>query len=301
MIESIEELRLAVRIAELGSLSAAAQARGESVNAVSRRLALLEKRLGVTLFQRTTRRLSLSDEGRELVAGAGRILGELEALEARLIPRGKRLTGVVRVGLRPELVEERWFEALARALSEHREVSVQLKVVTEASDPFAQGLDLWVHFGRPAPSALVARKVGDAEWVMAASTGYAKAHGVPSTVAELSGHDCLLGLRTARETHWTLKDPQGREHTVKVGGRFESDNPNALTAALHAGLGIGFRPRGEVARAAASGQVVPVLPGFRSWSVPIYLMTTRARSRLPRVRLIWDLVAAAARAMIDEG
>jgi DNA-binding transcriptional LysR family regulator len=297
-IEAVEELRTVMRIAELGSLSAAATARGESTNAVSRRLRTLEERLGVPLFHRTTRRVALTDEGHALCAGAPRVLAELEALEAAVASRPARLRGLVRVGLRPELVDGRWFDGLRSLLAAHPDLEVQL-LVAGASTPHHAGLDLWFHFGRPRASALVARRLGAAAWGLAAAPSYAARRGLPRAVDELADHHCLRALREGREHRWTLVDSRGKEHHVAVGGQLESDDPHVLAAALYGGLGIGLRPAPEIAREERAGRLVPVLPGFRSWSVAIYLLSPRARARLPRVRLVAALMAEVGRSIID--
>jgi DNA-binding transcriptional LysR family regulator len=229
------------------------------------------------------------------VDAATNIIEELEALEESMLPKARGMVGVVRLGIQPELIHDRWFKSLGRTLESHPEISLELRSATGLSDPFGRGLDLWVHFGRPAPSALLARKVSDVHWVLAASVDYSNRKGVPKTIEELVHHECLLGLRHGSETHWALKDTHGREHSVPVRGRFQSDDPMALSAALYAGLGIGFRPKGEVQRAAAEGSLVAVLPGFRSWTISIYLLMPRARARLSRVRLVADLLCDAIR------
>jgi DNA-binding transcriptional LysR family regulator len=235
------------------------------------------------------------------VDAAADIIEELESLEERMLPRTRGMVGVVRLGVQPELLHERWFESLKRTLDNHPELSVELRSAIEPSDPFGSGLDLWTHFGRPAPSALVSRKLGEVQWVLAASVDYGKRRGIPRTVEDLIHHECLLGLRQGRETHWALKDTHGREQSVPVRGRFESDDVRALSAALYAGIGIGFRPKGEVQRAVAGGSLVAVLPGLRSWAIPIYLLMPRVRARIPKVRLVADLLNDTLQEMITEG
>lgn len=297
-IESVEELRTVLRIAELGSLSAAATARGESTNAVSRRLRTLEARLGVPLFHRTTRRLALTDEGHALCARAPRALAEIDALETAVAARPTQLRGLVRVGLRPELVDPRWFEALGALLAAHPGLDVQL-LVSGAAAPAHASLDLWFHFGQPRASALVARRLGGAAWGLAAAPGYVARRGAPRTVAELAGHDCLRGLREGRERQWTLVDGRGRAHAVAVGGRLEADDPHVLAAALYGGLGVGMRPVPEIERAATAGRLVAILPSYRTETVPVYLLSPRARARLPRVRLVAALMAEVGRTITD--
>ncbi len=297
-IDALEELRTVLRIAELGSLSAAATARGESTNAVSRRLRALEARLGVPLFHRTTRRLALTDEGHALCERAPRVLAEVDALEAAVAARPTRLRGLVRVGLRPELVDPRWFEALGALLTAHPGLEVQL-LVGGAAAPGRASLDLWFHFGQPRASALVARRLGGAAWALAAAPAYVARRGTPRTVAELAGHDCLRGLREGRERQWTLVDGRGRAHAVAVGGQLEADDPHVLIAALYGGLGIGMRPAPEIEREAAAGRLVPILPSYRTETIPVYLLSPRARSRLPRVRLVAALMAEVGRTITD--
>lgn len=295
MLESLAELKTFLRIVDEGSLSAAARSLGLSLNAVSRRLALLEQRAGARLAHRTTRRLTVTDEGRRLAERCRRILGEVEAAEEDLLPASGAMRGLVRVGLHPELVGEGLLIRLEELLRAHPGVSLHLLARNSPVDPVADGLDLLIWGGEVSLQSVVSRLIAESDWVLAAAVAYAKRAGLPRRPEELAEHDCLRALRARSETTWVLRDGHGKMVTVRVGGRFESDDTALLKAALYAGLGIGLRPRGEVARESAAGRLVPVLPRWRFGSSRIHLVSPPGRMRLPRVRAVAAILEQAAR------
>src|SRR3954462_4743706 len=135
MLESVSELRTFVRIVDEGSLSAAARSLGLSVNAVSRRLALLEERAGVRLANRTTRRLALTDDGRRFAERCRRILTDVDEAEADLQPTPGKLRGLVRVGLHPQLVEMGALQRFGALLLEHDGLSLHIVARNSPVDP----------------------------------------------------------------------------------------------------------------------------------------------------------------------
>jgi DNA-binding transcriptional LysR family regulator len=295
MLESLTELKTFLRIVDEGSLSAAARSLGLSVNAVSRRLAQLEDRIGVRLANRTTRRLAVTDEGRRLAERCRRILDEVEAVQADLQPGAGALRGLVRVGVHPELVGEPLLGRLGELLIEHPGISLHVLAHNAPADPVQQGLDLLVWGGEVSMQSVVSRLIRESDWVLAASTDYARRLGLPRRPEDLANHECLRALRARSETTWELRDADGRTVTVQVRGRFESDDTATLKAALYAGLGVGLRPRGEVARASAEGKLVAVLPRWRFGSSRIHLVSPPGRMRLPRVRAVAAVIEEAAK------
>jgi DNA-binding transcriptional LysR family regulator len=297
MLESLSELRTFVRIVDEGSLSAAARSEGVSVNAISRRLALLERRVGARLLNRTTRRSSPTDDGRRLVERCRRILAEVEQTEADLQPTPGQLRGLVRVGLHPQLIDAPTFRKLGSMLREHEELSLHLLACNTPVDPLAAGLDLVVWGGEVPLQAVVSKLLAVVPWVVAASPDYIKRAGLPKRPADLAGHEILRALRPRSEREWELRDPRGRTETVRVQGRFESDDTATLAMALYAGLGIGLLPRGEVRRATAAGRLVHVLPQWHFQDDRIHLVSPPGRMRLPRVRAVAAIIQAAAESL----
>jgi DNA-binding transcriptional LysR family regulator len=294
MLESFAELTTFLRIVDEGSLSAAARSLGISVNAVSRRLAQLEERAGARLANRTTRRLIVTDEGRRLAERCRRILDEVEAAQEDLQPATGAMRGLVRVGVHPELVGEPLLRRLGELLKEHTGISLHVLARNAPVDPTREGLDLLVWGGDVSMQSVVSRLVHESDWVLAASKEYVRRAGVPRSPKDLENHECLRALHARSETSWELHDARGRTVTVRVGGRFESDDTATLKAALYAGLGIGLRPRGEIDRESATGRLVAVLPRWRFGSSRIHLVSPPGRMRLPRVRAVAAMLEEAA-------
>ncbi|MBL8913913.1 MAG: LysR family transcriptional regulator [Archangium sp.] len=271
-------------------MTGAARALSLSVNAVSRRLALLETRLGVQLAHRTTRKLSLTPEGQQFVEACRRIIDEVERAEESLEPTPHHLRGLVRVGLHPQLISDESLGRFSALLLEHPHLSVQIFSRNAVVDPVHEGLDLVTWLGDVTLQSVVSKRLAIVDWVMAAAPSYVKRAGLPASPGELEAHQCLRALRDRSERTWVLHDASGRQVSVPVSGSFESDDTATLSAALYSGLGIGIRPRGEVARAVEAGRLVRVLPRWSFASFRVHLVSPPGRLRLPRVRAVAQLI-----------
>lgn len=294
MLESLTELKTFLRIVDDGGLSAAARSLGMSVNAVSRRLALLEERVGVRLANRTTRRLSLTDEGRLFLERCRRIVAEVQEAEEELQPLPGKIRGLVRVGIHPQLIDERSLRDFRALLLEHEGLSIQVLARNAAVDPVKEGLDLAVWPGEVTLQSVVSRRLAVLKWVLAASPDYVKRAGLPQKPDDLRKHECLRALRTHSESTWVLRDANGKQISVPVRGRFESDDTATLAAAVQAGIGIGLRPKGEVLREAVAGRLVHVLPRWHFGLSTVHLVAPPGRLRLARVRAVATIIEAAA-------
>lgn len=295
MLDSLDELRTFLRMVEEGSLSAAARSQGLSVNAVSRRLAQLEERLGVRLAERSTRRVVLSDEGRRFAERCRSILAEVDDAEEELRPSTGQLRGTVRVAVHPTVVSETTLDEIGRLLREHQGLSVQLFARNSVVDPIAEGLDLVVSSGDVPFQGVVVRVLGELEWGLAAAPQYVRHRGAPKTLDDLSQHECLRAVRTRNESKWVLRNARGQERSVRVGGHFESDDTAILRAAVYGGVGIGFRPIGEIRREATRASLVHILPGWLGTGsgVRVQLLSPPGRLRLARVRMVAEILERA--------
>ncbi|MDX2019044.1 MAG: LysR substrate-binding domain-containing protein [Deltaproteobacteria bacterium] len=292
MLESLDELRTFVAVAEEGSLSVVARRLAVSVNAISRRLAQLESRLGTRLALRTTRRLTLTDEGQRLLARSRRILREVEEVEDELRPTAERMTGVVRVALHPQLSTPATLSRFAELMAEEPGLTLQVMARNAPADPIAEGFDLVVWPGPVRLQSVVARKLATLDWALAASPTYMSGRPLPRHPRDLVKHECLRVLRPQPETTWRLRHHSGKSYVAPVAGRFSSDDTATLHAAIQAGLGIGLRPRREVQEAASKGALVHVLPHWGFGDFPVYLVSPPGRLRLARVRAVANLIEA---------
>jgi len=297
MLESVDELRTFRRIVDEGSLSAAARSLGISLNAVSRRLAQLEGRLGVSLATRTTRRFALTDEGQRFAARCRDILDAIEQAEEEVRPASAGLSGLVRVSVYPDMLRGELLGALQVLLDANPKLRLHMVARSLGSDPQREGLDLVVWPGEITVQSVIAKRVIDIQWVFACSVGYAERHGVPKSPDDLRDHHCLRALKGRTENVWSVEAPDGQMLEAPVAGQFESDDNDALRAALYAGLGIGVRPRTEVLQGVAEGRLVHVLPEYRWFEFPVYLVSPPGRLRLARVRAVANLLEDAIRAL----
>lgn len=242
MLDRITGLQVFARVAATGSLSAAARAMALSQSMATKHLAALEKRLGVSLFHRSTRRLSLTEAGRNYLESAERILAELEAADSavsadRFAPRGMlRLNAPVSFGTRQ--IAPRLYEFSRRC----PQVSVELGLNDRLVDLAEEGWDLAVRVGTLESSALQARRLAPCRTVVAAAPSYLRMHGVPKTIADLKHHNCL-GYTLSRITgagRWLFGAHP--EKLVEVSGNMRSNYGDALRAAAVAGQGIIYEP-----------------------------------------------------------
>ena len=260
-LESLADVRVFVQVVDSAGLSAASRVLGIPPNTVSRTLARLEEAVGVRLLTRTTRRMSLTDEGRAFYEQA---LGLLEAARrAEEVVAGAELglSGLVRIAVRTTTVQFSFVPDLLALLAEHPQLRVQLLVTDDEVDLVASGLDLALRVGEQADSTLRARSLGSVSFVLAATPSYLNRSGRPRQPEELAGHECIRTLVGRARAPWLLHGPRGKRATVLVGGRFECSDVRTQRDAILAGFGIGVRPAGEVQRSRKLERVLP------SWSL----------------------------------
>jgi DNA-binding transcriptional LysR family regulator len=256
MLDRFTSLEVFVKVVAVGSLSAAARAMGLSQTMVTKHIAALEARLGVKLFHRTTRRLSITEAGRSYLESAERILAELGAADSsvssdRFEPRGLlRVNAPVSFGIRQIA------PLLCEFAQRHPGVSVELGLNDRLVDLAEEGWDLALRIGSLSDSSLIARRLAPCRTVLAAAPAYLAGHGTPRTVADLARHNCL-GYTLSRFTgvdHWTF-GPRG-ETKVPVAGNLRSNNGDALRAAAVAGQGILYQPTFVLADDLRAGTLV---------------------------------------------
>ena len=291
-ITSFDELRTYVAIVESGSLAAAASLLGVTPNAVSRRLGILEERLGLRLIHRTTRRLSITDEGKIFHARCRRILDELDEAE-RELSGGDGLDGTLRVAIHSDMVCPDLMVAMREMLADSSQLRVQLRVSNSFIEPIRSGLDLGVYVGSPPASSLVSVPLGTLVWGLAAAPIYLERHGRPGSPTELVHHECLRVMRDRPETYWELSKGNGKAKRFAISGRFETTDGQALIEALYAGVGIGVQLRSSIGSAVRAGTLEPVLPAWQWASTPLYALLPKGRTKRPSIRLLLDVLRRA--------
>jgi len=241
MLDRLTGMNVFVRAAKVGSLSGAARQLSLSAAMATKHLNALERRLGARLFQRSTRKLSLTEPGRQYLQALTRLLPDLEEVEATIASQRVEATGTLRLNA-PVSFGVRHIAPLIHVFTEkHRSVIVDLGLNDRYVDLVDEGWDLAIRVGRLKDSRLVSRKLADSAMLICASPTYWSAHGRPNRARELSDHNCLgFTIPTFAGPEWRFG--RDRDLCIPVKGSLRANNGDALTAAAVAGLGVVYQP-----------------------------------------------------------
>jgi DNA-binding transcriptional LysR family regulator len=278
-----------VKVVELGSLSGGARSMSLPLTSVSRQVNGLEEHLGARLLVRTTRRLSLTEEGRTYYDYAKRILSEVEEVELVLARHRSEPTGRLVVGTPVLFGRLVIAPLLPKFLAAHPRLTVDLTLVDRFVNLVEEGFDIAIQLGSLEDSSLMARKLGTVHRVVCAAPSYLKQHGEPQTPSDLEAHDCLLFTLLDADQQWRFNTGPG-EIAIPVSGRVRSNNADALLIAALGGAGLIRAPYPQVHTYIESGQLKIVLREFEFLPAPIYALYPHARLISPKVRAFMDLL-----------
>lgn len=291
MNDRLNQLALFVRTAETGSFSKAAREMGLSQPSVSRAIAALEARLGVTLLQRTTRRLATTDVGQALAQSAAEALAAID--EAENAARGaRRLFGVLRISL-PVAYGARVIVPLLPAfLVLQPGLKIELMMSDRYDDLVAEGVDLALRLGNQPDSAFVTRKLASAARIVVASPDYLRRRGVPTAPDELADHDCLGGpVDTAREV-WAFRRGDKRE-LVSIDARVRTSSGPGVVACAVAGLGIAVASTWMCGQELEDGQLVRILDDYALEPIDAYIVFSSGKRPSRKARAFSDFLSTA--------
>jgi DNA-binding transcriptional LysR family regulator len=278
-----------VRIVETGSFSAAAREANASHSAVTRLVGQLEDHFGVRLFHRTTRRLSLTEDGRDLLGHARHLIELADEMEVTLGRQRATPTGLVRVGL-PVGAATLLVPRLSILLRQHPALSVEMVVRDQFGDLVEERLDVAVGFSHPADSSLIARQIGVFGRVPVAAAAYLERHGAPARPGDLTAHNCIIHETGPDSALWHFDGPDGPEG-VRVSGSFRANNSEVLHNAAQAGLGIAMLPEAMVADDLRAVRLYRLLPDHPSRRQPAMILYPSRRHLAPRTRVVIDFLA----------
>jgi DNA-binding transcriptional LysR family regulator len=281
-------LGVLVRVVETGSFSAVARERELSQAAVARQISQLEDHFRVRLFHRTTRKLSLTDDGQMLLGLARPVLDGVEAIEAALGQQSALPVGLVRVGV--TVAASRFVaQRLPTLLADHPRLKVELVVGDRLGDMIEDRLDLAMRIGEITDTSLVARRSGNAARVAVAAPSYIERHGEPSSPADLANHTCIVHDVGPDSDVWNFITPEGPKD-IRVTGGFLANDVRAVHLAARTGYGIAFLGLVEVFDDLRNGTLVRVLCEFPAPGIPFSLVYPSRRHLAPRTRLVMDFI-----------
>ncbi len=287
----LPSLALFVRISEKLGLAAAGRDFGMSPATVSERLAALEAHYGAKLINRTTRAISLTDEGRLLVDGARRLLAESEELEAHIRNGVEKLSGPIRISAPSDLGRNRIAPALNAFMAKHPDVRLDLFLTDGYVDLVGQGIDVAVRFGALKDSQLLARKVGDNHRFVCASPSYIAQHGAPQHPKDLERHNCLL-MRFGEtvDNEWSFRSGATNFSIMVKGNRITNDGAIVRSWCLE-GHGIVLKSIWDVEHHIAKGELVRLLADFAPPPSSLQIVYVGGQGMPRRIRMLIDFLA----------
>lgn len=272
----LDDVAVFARVVDAGSFSRAARELNQPKSSVSRAVARLEAALSVRLLHRTTRSLSLTDEGDAYYKQVAPALGMLREAEQQLDATQTTVRGTLRVTAPVDAGVLLLGELVAEFLTLHPELHIELTLTGRVVDLVAEGFDLAVRAGKLSDSSLIAKKLGDiCEWLVA-SPDYVKRHGLPKTVKALESHDAVLFRPADGVNRWELTGPSGVTR-VTVRGRVGADDMTFVYRVAVAGAGIALLPSFQVQADIDAGRLVRVLPRWQHVGAALWVVTPSKR------------------------
>jgi DNA-binding transcriptional LysR family regulator len=258
MLDRVTGMQVFSRVAALGSLSAAARVLGMSQTMATKHVAALEERLGIKLMHRTTRRLSLTEAGRDYLESVERILADLEEADAKAARETLDVRGTLRINA-PVSFGIRELAPLLPGFSErYPALTIDLGLNDRQVDLIEEGWDLVVRIGSMADSSMIARRLAPCRTIVCAAPAYLKKHGKPKSISDLPRHNCLgyTLSKTVGADRWSF-GLKGKAK-IAVQGTLRANNGDALVAAAIAGQGIIYQPMFLAAHEIKEGHLVPL-------------------------------------------
>lgn len=288
-MSKLKELESFVLVATRGSLTAAAAAEGVTPAIIGRRLDALENRLDVRLLVRTTRKITLTQEGHAFLEDCQRILTELANAEAAVTMGSAKARGHLKVTAPAGFGRKHVAPLLLDFLRSHAEVTASLDLSDRSVDLVNEGFDCAVRLGGLVDSSLVAVRLGEMRRVVVGSPGYFQQYGVPRSLDDLHQHSCLA---VSTQPGWDFRDPAhpGRDLLFKPPGRFVCNDGAVLREWALAGMGLAWRSVWEVGDDLRWGRLASVLDDYATPPVGIHAVFPQRRHLPLRVRLFVDML-----------
>ena len=289
-MDIVDELKAFVATAQSGSFTTAANQLGISNRLTSKYVGELEHRLGVRLFQRTTRKVGLTPAGEDLLARAPALLDDLDELLADVSEGARGLSGTLRISAPLTFGEVYVAGMLGRFARDNPGLVVDLRLSDRYVDLAAEGIDLAFRVGSTEMLSVKARKLGELRGFLVASPDYLARAGTPQTPGDLVRHACIVDTNRRNPRRWVLRKGSA-EVAVNVEGRFLVNSARGACLLAADGLGIAFSPRFAVCDDLASGRLVRILDAFTGDTSTVNAVYLEGRSLPRKIRALIDFAA----------
>jgi DNA-binding transcriptional LysR family regulator len=288
---TLERIRTFVRVAERGSLSAVARELGVGQSTVTRHLRELEHALGAPLLSRTTRRVSITDEGGRYYASCVQILRHVDQAGFEVRGAHGAPAGTVRISCTAALGVLYVSRLIFGFQDRYPDVGIDLSLTDERVDLVREGVDIAIRLGPLTDSSMKLRPLGQSRRLLVAAPDYLAERGRPVAPRDLPSHEGVRMSNVAGSDTLILESRDGERHVVPFGGRLRVDHGLAAREALAAGRGVGPAHQWLVDDLLKAGRLAAILPDYSLPSTPLSLLIVPERSGIARVRLLVDFLA----------
>jgi DNA-binding transcriptional LysR family regulator len=290
-MDSVAGMRSLVRVVDAGSFSGAARQLGVAPSSVSRQINDLEEQLGVRLFHRTTRKLSLTEAGQIYYERSNSILVDVDEAKLAISELGSP-SGILRVTLPSAIGRELVVSVLPKFLALYPGIKIVMSIDDQIVDMVERRLDVGIRIGQLRDSTIKARRIGDSRRVVCASPEYLKRAGRPETPADLAGLDCITWRDHPGPNVWKFRGADGQQE-VRVTGNFFARNADAIIAASVAGLGFCLLPDWNLGMELRQKQLEVVLHDYDAVpkASPVWAVHTHQRHVPSKIRVFIDFLA----------
>lgn len=286
----LDNILIFAKVAQFESITGAARSLGMPISTVSRRLSVLEAELGVSLLRRTTRRVSLTPQGRDYFSECQEPLNLLQDAERVLTQTQKKPEGLLRITIPFTLSREPFVDFISAFLKDHPRIRVDLFITNRFLDLVAENVDVAIRIGELRDSSIIARRLGKTVFYVVAAPEYVRARTLPEEPADLKSHDCVLLNGKNNERDWDLVSGR-RKVTVHVSGPVSSRDNNTITAFVHRGHGIGLLPSTFCDESIAKGKLIRLLPKWATSPIPVFAVYPSRRFLPLRLNVFLEALA----------
>jgi DNA-binding transcriptional LysR family regulator len=291
-MDRFHELNAFIAVVEAGGFSAAARRTGDSQSAVSKAVGALERRLGVMLFNRSTRSVTLTDQGQRYYDLTKPLVDEMDEADSELTSTTLDVSGLIRIAASSTFGRLHVLPLIPELLSLNPGLQVDLVLSDFVRDMVEDRIDLAIRVGTVDEPDTVVRRVASTSLVCVGSIRYFEQHGIPKTPAELVDHNCLLYGGLMESANWPFVGPEGR-FSVPVRGNLSSNSVETIRAGVLAGVGIGLFAKVSLADELRHPDVITILEEFISDVRDVSLVWPKRRFVPARVRRATDFFATA--------
>jgi DNA-binding transcriptional LysR family regulator len=291
MTDTISLFRAFVRVVEAGSFTRVAQEQNSSQPTISRQVAALEEHLGTRLFTRTTRKLTLTDDGRGFYERARLAIEAVSEAEDAVGRRRSRPSGALRLAMPVVFGRLRVIPHLKEFLARYPEITIDLLMNDAYADLVEEGIDLAIRSGEVTDAALIARKIGVTRRVVVAAPSYLRGKTLPTRPGDLAAHGCIAYTGVAAGVHWRFEGPgPDGAVSVEVKGPVRTRNSEGIREAVLSGLGIGYVPIWHFTDEIETGRLVVLLDGYEPKPEPIHAVYPSRRFVPQKTRAMIDFL-----------